>query len=669
MRFTTLARALALALPLAALAASPSGIVLDNFNPAVRIQDNLYDAVNGGWEARTEIPADRSSWGAFNELRDLSEQRVRSLIEQAAHEDDASARQIGALYQSFMDEARIEALGQQPLAPLLAGIDAIRSRPALMRALGQLQIAGLSLPLDLSVEADARDARRHLFQIQQAGLALPDRDYYLVDDARFVAARQAYRDYLQQLYTLSGDSPRQASQRVARVLALETRLARLQWTQVANRDPAKTYNKLDLAGLHKLSPRIDWRSLLAAAEAQQVRELNVAQPSYIAALGQLLASEPLASWRDYLRARALDSYAPLLPKAYADAHFRFHEQSLAGAKQARPRWKRAVEQVERQLSEAVGQRYVAQYFPPAAKHKMEELVGNLMRAYAQSIDRLSWMSPATRAAAQQKLAAYQVKIGYPEKWRDYSALVLRADDLVGNVQRGRAFTYRYELARLGRPVDRAEWGMSPQTVNAYYNPSLNEIVFPAAILQAPFFDAAADDAVNYGGIGAVIGHEISHGFDDQGSQFDAHGNLRNWWQDSDRQAFDGLTGRLVAQYSQYQPVSGRFVNGQLTLGENIADLSGLQIAYQAYQLSLNGQPAPVLDGFSGDQRFFIGFAQVWRSKTRPERTLQLLTMDPHSPANLRPVGAAVNSDAFAAAFGLKPGDGMYKPESERIRIW
>ncbi len=359
----------------------------------------------------------------------------------------------------------------------------------------------------------------------------------------------------------------------------------------------------------------------------------------------------------------------MLPEPFVKAHFNFHEAAIAGAKEQRPRWKRGVEFVESQVTESVGQFYVAQYFPPESKQKMEVLVSNLLKAYAQSIDNLTWMSPATKAAAHDKLGRYTVKIGYPSKWRDYSGLAVKANDLIGNTIRGAQFEYRFDLARLNKPVDREEWGMPPQMVNAYYNPSKNEIVFPAAILQPPFFDANADDAINYGGIGAVIGHEISHGFDDQGSQYDGHGNMKNWWQKEDQQAFRSLTEQLVAQYNQYEPIAGRFVNGQLTLGENIADLSGLQIAYKAYQLSLGGKPAESIDGFTGDQRFFIGFAQIWRNKTRDARALQLLTIDPHSPAQYRPVGAVVNSDAFMAAFGVQPGDGMFKPEKERIRIW
>ncbi|GAB3264214.1 M13 family metallopeptidase [Chitinimonas naiadis] len=669
MQLNRLACALALALPLSVFAAPKSGIDLSNFDPTVRIQDDLYLAINGGWDKKTDIPADRVRWGAFDQLRDLSEQRVHSIVENAGKQDDASARQIAAFYASFMDEARADKLGITPLQPLLGKIDEIKDTAGLVRALGSMQQLAINLPIRIGVRQDSKDSTRYQLGVYQSGLGLPDRDYYTEQDARFAKARDAYRSYLITLFTLNGDKEADATRKVDAVIALETRLAKAQWSKVENRNPEKTYNKLDLAGLTALSPEIDWAGLLDAAEANQAKDVNVSQPSYVQTLGKLLASEPVSVWRDYLRAHLLDDFAPTLSKPFVTANFLYRDQTLSGAKEMRPRWKRGVGFIEGNLGEAVGKLYVAQYFPPAAKQKMETLVGNLMKAYAESIDKLAWMSPATKARAQDKLANYGVKIGYPSKWIDYSALVVKSDDLVGNVVRGAQFAYRRNLAHLGQPIDREEWGMTPQTVNAYYSPSKNEIVFPAAILQAPFFDADADDAVNYGGIGAVIGHEISHGFDDQGSQFDGKGNLQNWWQETDRQAFTGLADRMVAQYNQYQPIAGRFVNGKLTLGENIADLSGLQIAYKAYQLSLAGKPAEKLDGFNGDQRFFIGFAQVWRGKVREERQLQLLTMDPHSPGRYRPIGAAVNSDAFIAAFGVKPGDGMYKPENERIRIW
>ncbi|HEY9101987.1 M13 family metallopeptidase [Chitinimonas sp.] len=669
MQFKHLALAVALALPFPALALT-SGIDKQHFDPAVRIQDNLYLAVNGGWQKTAEIPADRTWSGAFSDLRDLSEARVREIVEQAAGRaaTDPEAKRIADFYQSFMDEAAVEKTGLAPLQPLLAELAGINDKAALTSQFGKLQRLGVSLPFNIGVNVDAKDSSRYLLDVGQNGLGLPDRDYYLQKDARMVKARAAYVSYLQTLFTLAGNDAATAKKKAAAVMALETKLAKVQWSTVQNRDPEKTYNKLDLAGLTKTAPQFDWQAFVAAT-GTGVTEVNLNQPSYAQNAAKLIAGESVAVWRDYLVARTLDRYSPVLTKAFVDANFAFHQQAIAGAKEIKPRWKRGVALIESNLGEDVGKQYVARYFPAEAKAKMDTLVGNLIKAYAQSIDKLAWMSPATKAQAQEKLSKYAVKIGYPSKWRDYSGLEVKAGDLIGNFTRGAEFAYRYDIGHLGKPVDRSEWGMTPQTVNAYYNPNMNEIVFPAAILQPPFFDANADDAVNYGGIGAVIGHEISHGFDDQGSRFDGNGNMREWWQDPDRKAFSGLTARLVSQYNGYSPLQGRFVNGQLTLGENIADLSGLQIAYKAYHLSLEGKDAPVMDGYSGDQRFFIGFAQVWREKVREQARLQWLVIDPHSPSNFRAVGAAVNSDAFHAAFGTKPGDGMFKPEAERIRIW
>ncbi|WP_269533542.1 M13 family metallopeptidase [Chitinimonas sp. BJYL2] len=669
MQLKHLAFAIALALPMATMAAPKSGIDKQNFDKSVRIQDDLYAAVNGGWERKTEIPADKASWGAFHELRDLSEKRTREIIEGAAKLKGHEAKQVADFYASFMDAAKVEERGVMPLKPMLSNFARVPDTAEMTKLWGNLQQMGIPLPFVFFVDQDSKDSTRYQLQVYQSGLGLPDRDYYLEKDERFAKARDAYREYLKTLLTLSGIARDDADARADSVMALETKLATAQWSKVDNRNPEKTYNKYDREGLKTFAPGIDWDALLKASLAGDVSDINIYQPSYITEVGLLMSSEPIATWRDYLSIRALDRHAPHLSKAFVDAHFNFHEKTIAGAKELRPRWKRGVEVVENNLGEAIGKLYVEKHFPAASKKKMEVLVSNLMKAFDESIDNLAWMSPETRKQAKVKLANYGVKIGYPNKWRDYSGLQVRADDLVGNVVRGSIFEYRERIGRIGKPIDREEWLMTPQTVNAYYNPSMNEIVFPAAILQPPFFDPKADDAVNYGGIGAVIGHEISHGFDDQGSQFDAHGNLKNWWVDSDRTAFSNLTEKLVAQYAKYEPIAGRFVNGKLTLGENIADLSGLQIAHKAYRLSLGGKPAPVLDGFTGDQRFFIGFAQVWRNKTREERLLQLLTTDPHSPAHVRPVGAAVNSDAFVSAFGVKEGDGMFKPENERIRIW
>ncbi|OHX19764.1 M13 family metallopeptidase [Chromobacterium sphagni] len=659
----------ALALAGQAWAHDLSGIDTQNFNRDVRPQDDIYLAVNGKWLDTHEIPAAESWEGAFKELRDLSEARSRSLIEDASAKAGTGGNQqrIGAIYSSFMDEAAAEKKALQPIEPDLQAITLLSGRNELLRLLGAWQAGNVRLPLAFEVGIDAKDAKSYLPELYQSGLLMPDRDYYLGKDPRFAKARAAYLHYLQQLFRQAGYA--QPEKRAGRVLALETKLAQLQRSRVENRDPQKSYNKMTVAQLEKLAPKLDWHGFFSAAGVPDLAVVNVSQPEFVSALAQLLRKEPLLNWQDYLVVHTLDGYAPYLNQAMVDARFDFYGKALSGTLEQRPRWKRGVQLVESSLGEAVGEQYVAKYFPAENKQKMHELVGNLMKAYRQSIEGLSWMSPATKQAAQVKLSKYMLKIAYPDHWRDYSGLELKADDLVGNVKRANRFEYQWQLSHLGKPVDRTEWGMTPQTVNAYYNPSQNEIVFPAAILQPPFFNAQADDAANYGGIGAVIGHEISHGFDDQGSQYDADGNLRDWWTAEDKARFHELTSKLVAQYEAYEPLPGKHINGKLTLGENIADNVGLQIAYKAYQLSLDGKPAQAIDGMSGDQRFFYGFAQVWRGKTRDEALLSRLVSDPHSPEAFRAIGATSNSDAFQKAFDVKPGDKMFKPEDQRIHIW
>lgn len=654
-----------------AIATSPvPGIDLTSFDKTVRPQDNLFLYVNGGWIKSTQIPADKGSYGAFDALQDLGDERVRKIIQAAAAqhaEPGSDAQKIGDLYQSFMDEARIEKLGLTPLQNDLAAVDKVTNANDLASYFGNAQLRAGNMPLTLSVEIDSKNSSRYLATFTQSGLGLPDRDYYLQNDPRFVKARNDYVTYLTRLFTLSGQSS--PADMAKTVLALETALARMQWSNVENRDPIKTYNKMTPAELQKLAPGLNCASFLAGGKMANVDALNVTQPSYAKALGTLMTTQPVTAWRAYLKARLLDSAAPFLSKDYVDAQFAFSGHALNGIAENQPRWKRAVGVTEDGLGQAIGKLYVAQYFPPDYKARMKVLVGNLMKAYAQSIDQLTWMSPETRKQAQNKLARYGVKIGYPDKWRDYSALQIRPNDLYGNLRRVAGFEYNRDLEKLGKPVDRDEWEMTPQTVNAEYDPLLNQIVFPAAILQPPFFDMAADDAVNYGGIGAVIGHEISHGFDDQGSQYDADGNLHDWWKPQDRRRFKALTDKLVAQYAAYEPLPDMHINGRLTLGENIADNSGLEIAYKAYHLALNGKTAPVIDGLTGDQRFFIGFAQIWRSKERDESLLQSIKTDPHSPAEYRVLGVASNSNAYYQAFGVKPGDKMYKPPKQRIQIW
>jgi putative endopeptidase len=656
-------------LSLAGATAVPGGLDRAGMDPAVRPQDDLFGAMNGSWLQKTQIPADKSEWGTFIELRDLSDGRVKALVEKLAAAPQApgsNEAKIADYYAGYLDTAAIDKAGLAPLQPWVDQLDAVATRAQLVELLGRWQ-AYVDMPLALQVQPDPKDPQTYTPQVAQGGLGLPDRDYYLKKDAGFAKARAAYAVYVRQLLALDGDP--QAAAHAAAVIALEHKLAAAQWSQEALRDPVKACNPMTLAQLSARAPGVDWRAFVDAGETPVPSTLVVLQPTYAAAFARLVAHEPLDTWKRYLRVRLLDARAHVLPAGFREASFAFHGAAIQGLKADRARWQQGVDSVNGALGEAVGQLYVAQYFPPAYKARMLELVGNLLKAYAASIDGLTWMSPPTKAAAHEKLSKYAVKIGYPDHWRDYSALEIRAGDPLGNVMRASRFEYLRQAVRAGKPVDRGEWDLLPQTVNADYDPNKNAITFPAAILQPPFFDMQADDAVNYGAIGAVIGHEISHGFDDQGSQFDGDGRLRNWWTDADRAAFKATTSRLVAQYAAYEPLPGQHVNGQLTLGENIADLSGLQIAYKAWKQSLGGQPAPVIDGLTGERRFFYGFAQVWRTKTRDERQLQLLSIDTHSPGQFRADGAAINADGFHEAFGTRPGDGMWKAPADRIRLW
>ncbi len=670
--------ALALLLPAVADAGQPpSGIDRTAFDPGVRAQDDFFLHVNGAWLKSTEFPADKAYIGVLEKMSDQTQARLRALIEAAAQgtTGDADARRIGDLYASFMDEARRESLGVAPLAAELKAIEAIGDRATLTAALARFGRLGTGTPLVSHVDQDDRDSTRYVPTLWQGGLGLPDRDYYLkTDDATFAGVRAKYADHLATLLRLAGeaDSRRQAEA----VLGLETKIAAAQWSRVETRDPVKAYNLITIAKLPQAVPALDWSSWLAAAglaraglEVDKVPDVIVGQPSYVARLGELLRSEPLPAWKAYAKTRLLASYAPYLNKAFVDARFAFNGTVLRGTTEDRPRWYRGVRLVNDALGESLGKVYVAAWFPPAHKAKMEALVANLLKAYRQSIGTLDWMGPETKQAALAKVDKMSLKIGYPKRFRDYSALVIARDDLVGNVLRANEFEYRRGLAKLGKPVDRDEWGMTSQEINAYYNPGLNEIVFPAGILQSPLFDPEADDAVNYGAIGAVIGHEISHAFDDSGSQYDAEGNLRVWWTPTDRERFEAKTKALVAQYAAFVPVPGYHLDGELTLGENIADNSGLEIAWKAYQLDLGGKPAPMIDGMSGGQRFFYGFAQAWRAKQRPQATLEQIKSDPHSPDEFRVDGPVRNHPAFYSTFGVKPGDAMYLPPEQRVSIW
>lgn len=656
-----------------AIHSTPSGVQSELFDTEVRPQDDLYRYVNGKWLDSVPIPADRARYGAFDEVAERAEQQLRDIVEALGRTSklaNSDAVKIRDLYASFMNEARLDELGLQPLRAELLAIDKLNSRVALAKHIVYLSQLGVNVPMVAFVHQDNRDSTRYAVDLYQAGLGLPDRDYYLKagEAGAYTKIRIAYQAHINAMLQLAGigDTDIAAKQ----ILALETALAKAQWDKVKNRDPIKTYNKYPLAQLRKLAPDFAWPEFMSSAGIEgKVDYLLVSQPSYVEAYARMLRTQPLETWKRYLKWRVISDYAPYLAKPFVESNFAFEGTTLRGIPEQRPRWKRALTLIESSVGDGLGKLYVAKYFPPENKQRMQKLVSNLLTAYGQSIATLDWMSDTTKAAAKEKLAKFMVKIGYPEQWRDYSGLRIEADDLVGNVMRAQQFEYQRQINKLGKPIDRNEWQMTPQTVNAYYNPELNEIVFPAALLQPPFFNAEADDAANYGAIGAVIGHEISHGFDDQGSQFDGDGNLRDWWDAADRSKYAAKTRALVSQYSAYEPVPGYKVNGELTLGENIADNSGLAIAFKAYQISLHGKTAPVMDGMTGQQRFYAGWARVWRENAREQEQIRLLAIDPHAPDHFRALGAAVNQDSFYDAFGVKPGDKMYVPPERRVVIW
>ncbi|HKE46763.1 MAG TPA: M13-type metalloendopeptidase, partial [Rhodanobacteraceae bacterium] len=514
-----------------------------------------------------------------------------------------------------------------------------------------------------------KDATKYIADLTQSGLGLPDRDYYIKDDdAKLKGIRAQYQTFLEKILGMAGDKNAAATAKT--IVALETALAKAQWTKVELRDPVKGYNKTEIAKLATVAPGFDWDAYLDAAGIKgKVDVVNLAQPSYVSAFARLVKDQPVATWKAYLRWKVLRDSAPNLSKDFVDTHFAFYGTTLRGIPENQPRWKLGISTVQQGMGEALGKLYVAKHFPASSKARADALIKNFLAAFKQGIDNLDWMSPETKREAQGKLAKFMPKIGYPDTWRDYSRLEIAKGDLFGNVARANAFEYARNIDKLGKPVDRAEWGMTPQTINAYYNPELNEIVFPAAILQPPFFNPDADDAVNYGAIGMVIGHEISHGFDDQGAQYDGDGNLRDWWTKEDHAKFEAKTTALAAEYDKFEPVPGYHINGKLTLGENIADNSGMAVAYKAYQISLGGQPAPVIDGFTGDQRFFIGFAQAWRGKQRDNYAIELIKSDPHSIPKYRVVGTVVNQPAFYTAFDVKEGDKLFVAPDQRITIW
>jgi putative endopeptidase len=649
-----------------------SGIDLQYVDSAVRAQDDTYQYLNGKWLRTFQLPPDKGAVGSFTALEDATEEQLRGIVEgldQTATQDaDPDAKKLADLYASFMNEEQIEALGLKPLQGEFAAIDAIKDMNAISATIAHMNAIGAGAPYGLGINLDARNSTQYAVILFQSGLGLPDRDYYLKDDAKLKDARASYRTHIEKMLSMAGEAKAAAS--AAEILNLETSLAKIQWTRVEERDPIKTYNKTAVSELSALMPGYDWpRYVRSAGIEGKVDAVIVTEPSYFKALAKVMSGTPLPVWKAYFKWRVLSASAPYLSKAFVDERFAFTGGVLRGVPQNQLRWKRGVALLDGSIGEALGKLYVAKYFPPQNKARMQALVQNLLEAYRRDIATLDWMSAETKVGAQAKLAKMSPKIGYPDHWRDYGALKISRDDLRGNVVRAAEFEYRRNLAKLGGPVDRGEWRMRPQTVNAYYNATSNEITFPAAILQPPFFDAAADDAANYGGIGAVIGHEMSHGFDDRGSQFDADGNLHDWFTKADHDKFAEKTKALIAQYNAYEPVPDYHVNGALTLGENIGDNSGLAIAYKAYRISLAGHEAPVIDGFSGDQRLYLGWVQVWRGKVREAESIQRIKTDPHSPPAVRGTAPLRNQEGFYAAFGLHAGDKMYLPPEQRVNIW
>ncbi|GAK34165.1 endothelin-converting enzyme 1 [alpha proteobacterium Q-1] len=648
------------------------GVELDARDTATDPGDNFFHYANGTWLQNFEIPADKTSYGAFTVLRDRSEERVKTIIEDLADESfepGSIEQKISDYYASYMDVDAVNASGIAPLQPLLDEISAIDSRDALITMFGRAGREGLDSPIGSGIGIDRVDPDRYMVNVSQSGLTLPDRDYYLADDERFKTVRTAYEGFIAQMLTFTGaNDPETAAKDI---LALETEIATHHWprTELRNRD--KTYNVYTLAKLEEEFPGMGWDGFFAAAGTPEIQELNVTTPSALTPLIKLIDETSLETWKAWLRFKAIQSHANLLSAEIDDANFEFFGKVLSGQQEQRPRWSRGVNLVGGRggLGEAIGQVYVERHFPEDSKTKMVELVENLREAYRRRIEAIDWMGEDTKKEAFAKLASFNPKIGYPDQWLDFSDLTIVPGDLFANSKAVSHFFYDDQIDRLDEKTDKSRWFMTPQTVNAYYNSSWNEIVFPAAILQPPFFDPNADPAVNYGGIGGVIGHEMGHGFDDQGSKSDANGIQRNWWTDEDRANFEARTKSLGAQYDGYEPIEGQFVNGSLTMGENIGDLGGLSVAYEAYKIATEGVDVPVIDGLTGDQRFFLGWAQVWRAKDREEAMLRRIKSDPHSPAEFRVNGVVRNMDAWYQAFDVQPDDALYLPPEERVSIW
>jgi predicted metalloendopeptidase len=646
-----------------------SGVELTGMDTSVRPQDNYYAYANGNWLKETEIPADQFGWGSYMTLRDDSLTDVKAIVDEVAGDaaDSEAAAKIGNYYSAYMDEARIEELGMSPLEGIFADIDAIEDHAAMSRWFGENNDIGIDGPFNLYINQDDKDSTTYAIFIVQSGLGLPDKEYYFDESERGLQLRDGYVALIEKLLTASGDTD--AAEAAKRIMALETRLAENHWDKEDNRDADKVYNKTLDADLGELLSNFDVDGYFAGIGSGRPDYLIVSQPSYLAAANEILVDTDLATWKEYARLNTIFAFTSFLPKEIYDAQFDFINRTILGQEEQRPRWQRAITSMNSNMGELLGQLYVEKHFPPEAKERMADMLYYLSEAYADSIKNLEWMSAETKEKALEKLSKFTPKVGYPDEWRDYSTLQVSRDDLVGNIRNAREFNHYRNIDKLGKPIDRGEWFMAPQQVNAYYNPGLNEIVFPAAYLQPPNFQLDAEDAYNYGAIGVTIGHEIGHGFDDQGSKYDGDGNLVSWWTDEDRANFEARTNGLIEQFNQFEALPGIFVNGEFTLGENIGDLGGTAIALKAYRMSLQGKESPVIDGFTGEERFFLGLAQSSRIKWREQFVEYLINADPHSPDEFRINGVLPNVDDFYETYNVVEGDALYRPTEERIRIW
>ena len=653
-----------------AAAAPHSGIMTEHMDKSIRPGDDFFSYVNGVWLEETEIPKDRASYGVFTMLHEESQEDVKAIIEQSATGDFAKGtdeQKVGDLYKSFMDMETRNGRGAKPLAAELSRIDAISDYDQLAVYFAAANKRGYDMPFALEQDIDFKDPATYMMYTWQGGLGLPDREYYFNEDDKSTELRRQYVEHVEKMFAVAGLPG--GSEGAQTIMALETRMAEVHMKKEDTRDYATNYNKVAIGDLSKVMPKFHWDGYIEEAGIQDIDGLVVMMRDHMQVLDDIIEDTDLGTWKTYLRWAALNETAGRLDEALDKQNFEFYGKAMVGTKEQRPLWRRGVNIVNGTVGEVVGKVYVKKHFPPEAKERMLELVGNLISAYEKSISELNWMTDETRVQALDKLSKFTPKIGYPDEWRDYSALDIKADDLFGNLERASLAEYDRQLQRHGGPVDRAEWHLTPQTVNAYYNPTLNEIVFPAAILQPPFFDMKAEDAVNYGAIGAVIGHEIGHGFDDKGSTFDGDGALRNWWTDDDRAEFERRTGKLIEQYSAYQPFDDLSVNGEYTLGENIGDLGGISIGLLAYNMSLDGEESPVIDGFTGAQRVFLGYGQVWRNKYRDDLLRLLIGTDPHSPSMYRANGAVRNVPEFYEAFDVGDDEALYLPPEERVKIW